>query len=54
MTHVIIFSASFPVVKQEHVEGILIRKIRILKIEKFAVELYDFNRFFANIGPKSN
>jgi len=26
---------------------ILIRRIRILKIEKFAVELYDLNRFFA-------
>jgi len=26
---------------------LLIRKIRILKIEKFAVELYDLNRFFA-------
>jgi len=26
---------------------VLIRKIRILKVEKFAVELYDFNRFFA-------
>jgi len=27
---------------------LLIRKIRILKIEKFAVELYDLNRFFAS------
>jgi len=26
---------------------LLIRKIRILKLEKIAVELYDLNRFFA-------
>jgi len=30
--------------------SLLIRKIRILKIEKFAVELYDLNQFFAIFG----
>jgi len=32
---------------QPALQALLIRKIRILKIEKIAVELYDLNRFFA-------
>jgi len=40
--------------KKKILGKLLIRKNRILKIEKFAVALYDLNRFFANFSQKSN